>query len=245
MSKFIDKLNSIASGGLAPMGFRAAGAKPGPKMLLVAHIAESGAKTVVAGTDAVLLSVPKAGAKSPKTLAKAFSDIPWGGWLKEVSSAGVKQLVEGGADFIVFPAASVSSAILEDDKLGKIVEVEPDIESGLLKSVDSLPVDAVLIAGEKPSLTWQQLMLFRRCANILAKPLLVAVSPDITASELQALCEAGVGGVVTGGKLAKLRTMIDKLPSPKAGKRRRAEPLVPRIGGEMGTVSEEEEEDEN
>jgi hypothetical protein len=244
MSKFIDKLNSIASGGLAPMGFRAAGAKPSPKMVLVAHIAESGAKAAVAGADAVLLSGPKAGTKSLKA-PKAALDIPWGGWLKEVSSAGVKQLVEGGADFIVFPAASVSQAVLEEEKPGKIVEVEAALDAGLLKAIDDLPVDAVLIAGEKPSLTWQDLMLFRRCANILTKPLLVAMSPDITASELQALCEAGVGGVVTGGKLDKLRTMIDKLPSPKAGKRRRAEPLVPRIGGEMGAVSEEEEEDED
>lgn len=225
------------------MGFRAAGGKPRPRMALVVHIAESGAKST--GADAVLVSIPKAGAKSPKTLAKSFSDIPWGGWLQEVSSAGVKQLVEGGADFIVFPAASVSKAILEEEKPGKIVEVEAALDAGLLKAIDGLPVDAVLIVEEKPSLTWQDLMLFRRCANILTKPLLLTVSPEITSSELQALCEAGVSGVVTRGKWAKLRQMIDKLAPPKAGKRRRAEPLVPRISGGVGTVSEEEEEDED
>jgi hypothetical protein len=239
MSKFIDKLNSIASGGLAPMGFRAVGAKAKSRMGLVAHVAAS---AKAEGADAILLSVPKTGAKPPKALAK--SDIPWGGWLKEVSREGVKRLGEGGADFIVFPAASVSSAVLEDEKLGKIVEVEAALDAGLLKAIDDLPVDAVLIAGEKPSLTWRDLMLFRRCANILTKPLLVTVSPDITASELQALCEAGVAGVVAGGKIDKLRPMIDKLPSPKAGKRRKAEPLLPRMGG-VGTVSEEEEEEED
>jgi hypothetical protein len=237
MSKFIDKLNSIASGGLAPMGFRAAGAKPKPKMALVANAAEAKA----AGADAMLVSIPKAA----KSLKKPKAKIPWGGWLKEVSAAEVKRLVEGGADFIVFPAASVSSAVLEDDKLGKIVEVEADIEASLLKAIDDLPVDAVLIAGENPSLTWQDLMLFRRCANILSKPLLVMVSPDVTASELQALCEAGMAGVVTGANLDKLRKAIDKLTVPKASKRRKAEPLLPRIGGGVGTVSEEEEEEED
>jgi hypothetical protein len=236
MSKFIDKLNSIASGGLAPMGFRAAGAKPKPKMALVAHAAEAKAD----GADAMLVSIPKAA----KSLKKPKAKIPWGGWLKEVSAAEVKRLVEGGADFIVFPAASVSSAVLEDEKLGKIVEVEADIEASLLKSIDDLPIDAVLIAGEKPSLTWQDLMLFRRCANILSKPLLVMVSPDVTASELQALCEAGVAGVVAGANLDKLRKAIDKLTVPKASKRR-AEPLLPRMGGGVGTVSEEEEEEED
>ncbi len=242
MSKFIDRLNSVSSGGLAPLGFRAAGAEPRPRMVLVAHIAGAGAKAAATGADAVLLSIPKAGAKPPKASGKAKTDIPWGGWLKDVSGPAIKKLGEGGADFVVFPAASVSSAMLEDEKLGKIVEVEAGLDAGLLKAIDDLPVDAVLIAGEKLSLTWQDLMLFRRGVNILTKPLLVVVSPDIIASELQALCEAGVSGVVAGGKLDKLRQAIDKLPSPKAGKRRKAEPLVPRIGG--GVVSEEEEDEE-
>lgn len=237
MSKFIDKLNSITSGGLAPMGFRAAGGKPKPKMALVAHLAKADAKP--AGADAMLVSIPKA----TKSLKKPKAKIPWGGWLREVSREGVKRLGEGGADFIVFPAASVSSAVLEEN-LGKVVEVEASLDAGLLKAIDDLPVDAVLIAGEKPSLTWQDLMLFRRGANILTKPLLVVVSPDVTASELQALCQAGVAGVVVGGKIDKLRPMIDKLTPPKAGKRR-AEPLVPRIGGGVGTVSEEEAEEED
>jgi hypothetical protein len=231
VSKFIDKLNSISSGGLAPMGFRAGGTKPRPRVVLVAH----GTKAA-SGADALLLTVSKSGIKAPK------AGVPWGGWLKEVIAPTIKKLGEGGADFVVFPAASISSAMLENDKLSKVVEVEPDIESSLLKSVDGLPVDAVLIKGEKPSLTWRDLMLLRRAAGILNKPLLVTVSPDITASELGALCQAGVGGVVASSKIDKLRQMIDKLPAPKAGKSR-AEPLVPRVGGSAGTVPEEEDED--
>jgi hypothetical protein len=234
MSKFIDKLNSIASGGLAPMGFRAGGTKPKPRMVLVAH----GTKAA-SGADALLLSVSKTGIKAPK----GKSAVPWGGWLKDVTAPIVKKLGEESADFVVFPAASVSRAILENDKLGKVVEVEPDIEASLLKSVDGLPVDAVLIRGEKPSLTWQDLMLLRRAANILNKPLLMTVSPDITASELGALCEAGVGGVVAGDKIDKLHQMIDKLPAPKAAKSR-AEPLIPRVGGGVPTAAEEEDEED-
>lgn len=222
------------------MGFRAGGAKPRPRMLLVAHIVGVGAKASIAGADAALLSIPKTGL--PKTLAKAFSDIPWGGWLEEVTGPAVKQLVKGGADFIVFPAASVSKAVLEED-LGKIVEVEAALDAGLLRAMDDLPINGVLIAGEKPSLTWQDLMLFRRGVNILSKPLLVAVSPEISSSELQALCEAGVAGVVVGERWAELRQMIDKMPSPKAG-RRRAVALVPRIVDDVKAVAEEEEEEE-
>jgi hypothetical protein len=91
-------------------------------------------------------------------------------------------------------------------------------------------------------------MLFQRCANILNKPLLVSVPPQVTAAELGALWQAGVMGVVvkTGveGRIAEIRQMLDKLPSPPAGKRTKAGPLLPRIGGGTGVVSEEEDEEE-
>jgi hypothetical protein len=243
MSKFIDKLKAVSSGGLQPLGFRTGGAEPKPRMLLVAHIAEPGAEPDFGGADAVLVSVPKAGGKSPKTLFKATPDIPWGGWLKEVGREEVQQLGEIGADFVVFPAASVPTAILEDEKLGKIVEVEPTFDASLLKAADDLPLDAVIIAEEKPTLSWRQLMLFRRGANLLTKPLLLVVSPDITPGELQALCEAGVSGVVAASKLDRLRRMVNKLAPPKAGRGRKAEPLLPRLSGETGTVAEEEEDE--
>lgn len=253
MSKFIDKLIEVSQGGLKPMGFRmTAAAAPRPGMLLVASVAQTDVDHLaggMAGADAGLLPIPKSGPglKTLKKACQAMPDIPWGGWLKEVSQKGIGQMAEAGCDFVVFPAVSTSLAVLEEKKLGKVLEVEPGLDPGLLKAVDDLPVDAVLIAGGKPSLTWQDLMFFRRGANILTKPLLVVVSPDITSSELQALREAGVTGVVVeagieAGRLAELRQMIDKLPFPSPSKRRKVEPLVPRIRGETLVESEEEEE---
>jgi hypothetical protein len=181
-----------------------------------------------------------------------MSDIPWGGWLRDIGREGIGQMVEAGCDFVVFPAANTSLAILQDDKLGKILEVEPLLDEGLLKAIDDLPVDAVLIASEKEKgyfLTWHHLMLFRRCANLLTKPLLVSAPSDLAASELQALWEAGVVGVVveTGigqprGRLAELHQIIDKLTFPSPGKRKKVEPLLPYITKETEIVSEEEEE---
>jgi hypothetical protein len=250
MSKFIDKLERASTGG-QPMGFRAAKAAPKPRMLLVAAVAQvdiEGLADSVGGADAGLLSMAKlsSGAKSLKQISQAVSDIPWGGWLKGVGRGGVEKLAEAGADFVVFPAGN---SLFEDKKLGKILEVEPSLEPGLLKTIDDLPVDAVLIASEedKKFLTWQHLMLFQRCASLLAKPLLVSVPPEVSSSELGALWEAGVRVVVKAGelegKIGKIRQMLDKLPAPSPGKRKKAEPLLPRIGGETGIVSEEEEEE--
>ena len=235
------------------MGFRAAAAAPKPKMLLVASLAQADVDHLadyVAGADAGLLSIakPSSGAKALKQVCQAVSDIPWGGWLKEVGKEGIGKLAEAGADFVVFPAAGTS--LFEDEKLGKILEIEPSLDEGLLKAIDGLPLDAVLIAGKEDYfLTWYHLMLFRRCAELLAKPLLVSVPPDVDARELQALWGAGVRGVVVEagvdqpkGRLAELRQVIDKLPLASPLKRKKAEPLVPCMGGETGTVSEEEEE---
>jgi hypothetical protein len=44
------------------------------------------------------------------------------------------------------------------------------------------------------------------------------------------------------GRIAELRQIIDKLVFTLPSKRRKVEPLIPRIVTETGTVSEEEEE---
>jgi len=255
MSKFVDKLKQVSTGG-QPMGFRATAAKASkPRMLLVAAVTPGDTERLagfVAGADAGLLSMakPAAGAKALEQLSGAMPDIPWGGWLKEVGKEGIGAVA--GGDFIVFPAEKVALALLDDEKPGKILQVEPWLEPGLLKAIDNLPVDAVLIAAEDSQfLTWHHLMLFQRCVNILNKPLLVLVPPGVTAGELGALWEAGVRGVVvkTGaeaaeGLVAGIRQMLDELPVPSAGKRNKAGPLLPRMGGETAAVSEEEEEEE-
>ena len=258
MSKLIDELSQVSQVGLQPMGFRAASAVPHkPRMLLIASLAQVDVDRLadcVAGADAGLLQIPKSssGVKALQEICQAMSGIPWGGWLRDIGRGGIRQMVKAGCDFVVFPAAKTSLAILQNDELGKILEVEPLLDEGLLKAADDLPVDAVLIAGEQRKdyfLTWHHLMLFRRCADLLTKPLLVSVPSDVAASELQALWEAGVGGVVVEagieqpvGRLAELRQTIDKLTFPSPGKRRKVEPLLPYIRGETEIVSEEEEE---
>jgi hypothetical protein len=244
MSRFIDRLKQ-ASGSGTPMGFRAVAAKTAkPRMLLVAAVAQADAERlaeIAAGADAGLLIVAKsgAGAKALEQAAKAMPGIPWGGWLKEVGGEGVGKV---GADFVVFGAAS---QLFAEEKTGKILEVEPTLEPGLLKSVDDMPVDAVLVAAENEPLSWRDLMLIQRGANILNKPLLVSVPQEVTAAELAALNQAGVRGVVVKaavkGKIAEIGQMLEKLPPPSAGKK--AQPLLPRIGGETSPVAEEEEED--
>ena len=71
----------------------------------------------------------------------------------------------------------------------------------------------------------------------------------MTASELQAVWEAGVSGVVieageVRGRLKELRQSIDKLTFPPQRKRGKPGALLPYIGRETGVVIKEEEEEE-
>jgi len=234
------------------MGFRAGqSASQQPKLLLVASLAEVDSDSLadyVAGVDAGLLpfSPSRSGAESLKKASRAVPDIPWGGWLRGVGAKEVKQIKKIDCDFVVFPAADTVLAIAENSEVGRILEVEASLGEDLLHTIDDLPVDAVLIAGEEKgnySLTWQHLMLFRRFGDVVAKPLLVSVPSGVTAEELQMLCEAGVNGVVVKagvGGLKGLRKVVDKLAFPARGKRRKGRALLPHVSAEMDEDIEEE-----
>jgi len=257
MSRFIDKLNQVSRVVPQSIGFRRA--QPvslKPKILLIASLAEASVGSLadyVAGADAGLLRIPKlsSGAKTLKEMSLAAPDIPWGGWLRNIDKGGIKQMAKAGCDFVVFPATNTPLALLQNDERGKILEVESSLSEGLLRAVNELSIDAVLIAGEQEGeyfLTWHHLMLFQRFADLLTKHLLASIPSNVTANELQALWEAGVDGVVieVGAgqpveRLKELRQVIDKLAFPSQRKRKKAEVLLPYISRETGIVSEDEE----
>ncbi len=260
MSKFIDRLNLVAQAAPQPIGFRQAQpTSEKGKMLLVASLNQANldrAADYVVGADAGLLHIPELspGTENIQRVSRLVPDIPWGGWLRGISQGEIKQMVKAGCDFVVFPAADTSLAMLQDDEVGKILEVEVSLSDGLLGTVNELPIDAVLIASEKKenhSLTWHHLMLFRRFANLLTKPLLASAPSNVTANELKALWEAGVDSVIikVGGRqpatrINKLQQAIDKLAFPPQRKRGKRAALLPHISGDTGIVTEEEEEED-
>ena len=260
MSKLIDNLNRTLQVVPRSMGFRQVlPVSPKPKILLVASLAQANVEDLadcVAGADAGLLSISKisSGAKTLKKLSQVMPDIPWGRWLGDSGREEIQQMEKVGGDFVVFSAANTSLVALQGDEVGKILEVEPLLSEGLLRAINELPVDAVLIAsepGEDYILTWRHLMIFQRFADLLTKPLLVYVSLSVTAGELQALWGAGVDGVVVvvGGagqsarRLKELRQVVNKLAFPLPRKRRKVEALLPYIGRETSVVNGEEEEE--
>ena len=259
MSRFIDKLNQVSKVVPQPMGFRAAQpVSQVPKMVLIASLAQAdidGLTDYMAGADAGLLDIANlsSGAKTFQKAYQAMSDIPWGGWLRDTGQKETKPLIKAGCDFVVFPAATTLPAVLQDDEVGKVLQVETSLSDSLLKTVDDLPVDAILIAGIQEGehfLTWHHLMIIQRFASSLTKPLLVSIPSNVTANEFQALKEAGVDGVIVevgGGqpaqRLSQLRQVIDNLTVPPPRKRGKVGALLPHIGGEADIITEDIEEE--
>ncbi len=260
MSLLIDKLKLVTKATPQPMGFQTTkSASSPPKMLLIAGLSPtraSAAVDYVSGADAVLFR-PSRGTAGPRALnrlTQSLPEIPWGRWLEHASQEDMKKTIDTGCDFVVFPASSTLALTNHGEKVGKILQVESSLSTDLLRTVNELPVDAVLatIEGEvEPVLTWYHLMTFQRFARLITKPLLAWVPLKITAREVRAMWEAGVDGVVapagteeSAGLLQKLRRAIDdldKLPPRRWGK---AEVLLPRPQPERDSVEEVEEEEE-
>jgi hypothetical protein len=170
----------------------------------------------------------------------------------EESGGNTAALIEGGCDFVVFSPASRIPDLPQDEKIGKILQVESSMDDGLLRAVNDLPADAVLVTDaldDRETLTMHRLMIYRHLANFIAKPLMVPVATNITEAELKALQDAEIDGVMVemgGENLKELSKTISKLPPRAAKKRDKAGVLLPHLGSETSPAipDEEEEEDE-
>jgi hypothetical protein len=259
MSRLIDELNRAVRSISQPIGFRAErAASSASRMLLITGLDVSAIGVLsdyVSDANAVLLRPGKTRltATAIQKAIEALPDIPWGGYLEDAGAKKVGMLVEAGCDFIVFPVASPVTAMPQDEKVGRILQLPSALDDGSLRAINELSVDAVLAtdacqAGEP--VAWHHLIKIQHLANILTKPLLIPVSLNTDSSELKAIWEAGVDGVVveagTGEPegLKKLRKAVSELPPRSARRRGKAEALLPQVSGEEARAVPDEEEEE-
>ena len=260
MSKFIDILTRPPQVATQPIGFRTTKATlPKHRIQLVATVTKGTAGTLtdyVTGADAGLLRTPGP-VPSASTLKKAIPtkpDIPWGIWLEETAQDELKKAMKSGCDFIVFPAGA-ALVVPPDDSVCVIIQVDTSIAEGPLRTLNELPLDAVLVTlqSEKDDqLTWHQLMLIQRFGDIVTRPLLVSIPSGTGADELQLFQETGVDGVVVDtrpdqppGEVNRLRQVIDSLKPPTTRKRQKMDALLPHAERDAETMAEIEEDDED
>lgn len=255
MSKLVDKLKQLSRVSAPPIGFRAASSlTQGSSMLLIATLTQpTGEAAKAAGSsavDAALIPGKSLNPKDLKQLVSTLRDVPVGVSLEGVNLEDITKIIKSGCDFVVF-GTMMPLGILETEDIGKILEVKPSFDQGLVKTINELqlPVDGVLIGGEGESyITIERLLIYQRFADLLDKPLLVTLPPSVSGNELGSLWEAGVDGVIVAGEqplktLTELKKAIDSLPR---GTKRRGKTVVvlPRATEEVGLGVVEEEEEE-
>jgi hypothetical protein len=258
MSKFIERLNEALHPAPLPMGFnrKPAESRRKARILLIAapdKTYSDGVADMVNGADAVLLpvdSIPGAG----DATVKAIPNVPCGESLTSGDAPKLEAISKNGCDFIIFRADKMGLDILQYEKMGKILGVDAQIEDGILRTVNTLPVDAIFIRheGSEPSyFTWHDLMVFRRFTDFVSKPIMVAVTAPLTEKEILALWEAGVDAMVVatgpgaaGETLKKLRQEIDKVTFPAQRRVSKREAIVPHIIPEAPKEEKEDEEEE-
>lgn len=256
MSKLVDKLHKLSQAMPSPMGFRTSKpAEAEAKLLIIGRLMINTAATTAkinTGADAVLFSIEKSETlvKDIQKAAKAAGDVPWGVYLEEVGDE-MAGLIEAGCDFVVFSPTSRIPDIPQDEKIGKILQVESSMDDGLLRAVNDLPADAVFVTDaldNDETLTMHRLMIYRHLANFITKPLIAPAAANTTEAELKALQDAEIDGVLAkGDDLKELRKTIGKLPARTVKKRNKAGVILPHVGGETAAApppDEEEEEDE-
>ncbi len=255
MSKFVDKLHNLSKTSVSPIGFHAAtsAAKSSP-MLLVAGLSGVGAEDAeaITGSNVDAGLVLNRGFKRGglKRIIKAMSDIPLGVVVNEADKEKIGELINSGCDFVVFDMRT-PVAILEKEGVGKFLMIEPSIDIGLVKAINSLDVNGVFInKGEEPFITVEQVLICQRFGELLDKPLLVTLPSIITSAELSNLWKAGVDGVVVPPAqpveaFSNLRGMIDKLLVGTKRRQARVGVVLPHYGGDVIGEEEEEEEEES
>ena len=263
MSKLMEKLERISEGNGQPMGFGAAVTRTKiSQMLAIASVPAGNAQLITAatkeGADALLLTVENL-EKDSKALAKmnrAKAEIPWGASLEAASKEDIEQLIELGCDYVIFNPANTPAAVLIEERIGKVLRVEASLPENLVKAINRLQVDAVLLspAGrDESTFTVYQLMVLERLVGSTGKYILANMSAGLSTSDIEILWGLGVRGVVvnmTGEqpeqKLSQVKEAIRKLPTTRKKSKEKFRATLPAAGrsSEKETQEEEEEEEE-
>jgi hypothetical protein len=242
VSKLLEKLEQISKGNSKPFGFAAAAAKSKiANMVIIAALDDNDKAAVTSAkeyADAILVN----SLDGKNTAVK--SGLPWGAPISE--PAAIK---ESGCDFILLNTQDSPIALLQEEKLCRMIEIDPAMPDGLIRATNQLPVDIALIVGDT-SISMKRLLACQHIANLVGKYLLLRIPLEMSKEELRELWEIGMTGVVvpvTGDDkkgLAAIRQAVDALPASRRKRVSKTSATIPQIAPAETVKDEEPDEDE-
>ncbi len=259
MNKLLDLLDRIREGAPAPLGFGVTRPEKLPGMALIGLVSKNYAKgmAVVAsqGLDAAMV----AGADGPEGVKKAvegLKDKPWGARVASLSQGEAQAYQDNGPDLLVFPLEGTDASALANEEIARILCIDSNMEDRELRAVSSLPVDCYLLplsqAGD--SLTLSDLAAVGSISRRSDKFILLEVSRQLNAKDLEALRDIGVHGLVvdvgavSAKNLKELKAALMEMPRATFKRKGRTLAILP--GSPFAPPSEpepqeEEEEDDD
>jgi len=252
MSKLADKLQNLSKSSSAPMGFHAGVSEVrSAAMLLIVGLSGTQVKeariAAEVNADAALVVSGDASAKTIQQVIEAVGSVPLGVLAGRMSRKEIDELVGLGCDFVVFDIKG-AAAILCKEGVGKFLMIEPSLDQGLVRAINSFEVDGVFIGtGGASVMAVEHLLVCRRLVELLDKPVIMVLPSLATKEELTGLWQAGVDGVVapsmqSAEALAELKRIIGNLPRGARGRRAKPGVMLPHYGGDVAGEENEEEE---
>lgn len=243
MSKLIDKLNNLNKSTLPAMGFRRPDCdEKQMSMLVLADMSGKGEAEVqeisICGVAGGIIDSSGLSAASLSRCLKNAGDMAVGLVFMGGKTGNGSKLISGDLDFIAFninlPIAAFEGKTIE--QIGKVLNVETAIESGLLRSVHSVypGIDAIMIDLRVSPLTMENMINCRRVADFGGQHIIALINKSLSSAELLALREAGVKALVLpqDAGVDDLKSMIDAVSSlPRQEKKdKKTVALLPRMG---------------
>ena len=240
MSKLIDRLESVGQSSPAPFGFGAASSADdvAPSITLIGlatetQLTKKSAVAAAAKAEAVMVDLDTGKpALAGDELPAALENRLWGVRVQGIDGEQARQLTGRGCDFVVFDADNTAAEVLNDETLGKVLAVGPDLSEDIARAIQGLPIDALLYSTNQDllPLTVQKLIEIQMVRSLVDRPFILATPSVLGASELQSLRDAGVAGIVVevspSAHIAKTKEAIAALPRRKPGGTAR-DPVVP------------------
>ncbi|TAK28883.1 MAG: hypothetical protein EPO21_21750 [Chloroflexota bacterium] len=240
MSKLIEKLRKTSHAAPRRMGFgaiAAEGAVSAPVVLIAELTSLSDARAAKeAGADAIYLQASSPSNLSALEAAVKETELPVGLALAAVTPDMWTTLGEHGYDYVTVGLDSAARA-LDLQSMGLLLEVPLDTDDFLLRTLEQLPVDALVIGdglNRQVGLTIQCLMSYQRLALLTRRPIMLRVEGELSAVELGLLRDAGVQAILAHADsgesqktLSALRQAIKNIPPRRRKREERPEPFIP------------------
>jgi hypothetical protein len=185
--------------------------------------------------DAALISV--AGGSPPLSEIGSSLDeaIPWGLCVSSLTNEDARTYEDGGSDMLAFSLEGTPVSALASEGMARILCIEPSIEIERLRTIDALPIDAVLLSMTGVSAPWTlaDLAAIAGVSQRVDKYLLVQVSQLPGATDLEAIRDVGVQalvadvGAVAVESMAELKAALLNMPKQRPPAKGRAAAILP------------------